>query len=144
MDSKNLIVNTDGGARGNPGPAGIGVSISAGKKELMYLSKYIGEKTNNEAEYLALVEAIKHLNEKKLSPTNIKFLLDSELVVKQVTGIYKVKKPHLMVFIDQITHELSLLKQRGCQNISFKHVPRALNKRADQLVNQALDEKLNG
>jgi ribonuclease HI len=131
-----LVINTDGGARGNPGPAGIGVVISTPEgRHLESFGKYIGETTNNQAEYLAVVEALKAAA--KYQPTKLRFILDSELVVKQLKGIYRVKHPDL-----QPLHAHILEHTRG-QAVSFEHVLRAKNKLADIEVNKAIDHHLS-
>src|SRR3989338_10637761 len=90
-----LVINTDGGARGNPGPAGIGVVIqSVDGKVLEKFGKYLGDnKTNNQAEYTAILEAMKAA--KRLAGTHLEFRMDSELAVRQLNHIYKVKNAYL-------------------------------------------------
>jgi ribonuclease HI len=134
-----IIINTDGGARGNPGPAGIGVTIveesGAAIKEL---KEYIGEQTNNVAEYEALILALKEtkkLFEGKLSDIEIEVRMDSELVVRQIEGRYKVKEPTLK---EKFAEVKKLLE--NIPNITFTHVRREQNTRADELVNEAIDE----
>lgn len=128
-----IITYTDGGARNNPGPAGIGVVLYDEDKKIVETYKeYIGEATNNQAEYRALVKALE-LAEKH-SPKEIECFLDSELVVKQVNKEYKVKDPDLHVLYNQVL-DLAMFK-----NISFHHVRREQNKLADKLVNEAIDE----
>jgi len=131
-----LFLNTDGGARGNPGPAGIGaVFTDEGGQVVAEFKEYIGETTNNDAEYRALI-----LGLTKAKDFNFKELecrLDSELVVKQLNGEYKVKGDHLKEHYNKIK-ELTFFAP-----VSFRHVPREQNKRADALVNRAIDEKLN-
>lgn len=135
-----LEIYTDGGARGNPGPAGIGAHAVADGSHLFDISMYIGETTNNVAEYTAAIKALEHLIENNLQYKQLDFYLDSQLVVKQVNGEYKVKQPHLQVLCHQIK---SLIKHTSTQNISpkisFHYIPREKNKIADSLVNQALD-----
>ncbi len=131
-----LIIHTDGGARGNPGPAGIGIVIETEDNELIEEYKeYIGETTNNQAEYQAVVKAFELL--KKYNTDVLEFFLDSELIVKQITGKYKVKNKDLAVHFVKIHNAEQLYK-----NVSFTHVRRAENKHADSLVNKALDEQL--
>ena len=92
--SEKLIIYTDGGARGNPGPAGIGAVVyDADKKVIAEISEYIGEGTNNQAEYKALLAGAKKA--KELGATAVDFFLDSELVVKQMRREYKIKEPTL-------------------------------------------------
>lgn len=125
---------TDGGARGNPGPAGIGAVLTIGEEQYLF-KKYIGETTNNQAEYQALIlgleEAIKH------GVKEIDCFLDSELVVKQLKREYKVKDKDLAT---QFVRVWNLMQQIG--KVTFTHVPRAENKIADRLVNEVLDEKM--
>ncbi|MEK9173395.1 MAG: ribonuclease HI family protein [Patescibacteria group bacterium] len=129
-----LVIYTDGGARGNPGPAALGVVV--GDKEY---SEYLGEMTNNKAEYLALVFALKKakalLGGKKAGGAEVEVRMDSELIVRQLNGIYKIKEPDLQpLFIEVWNLRLDFGK------VIFKHIPREQNKRADRLVNQALDK----
>ncbi len=130
---KKLIINTDGGSRNNPGPAGIGIVIYDELGNIIEEHKeYIGKATNNVAEYTALVIAIKRAQ--KFEPEEIECRLDSELVVKQLTGVYKVKEPGMKELFNQIK-DLIFFK-----NITFSHIRREFNKEADKLVNEALDE----
>jgi ribonuclease HI len=123
-----LIIYTDGGARGNPGPAGIGVHI-VGHKDY---KKYIGEATNNQAEYQAVVLALEKA--KELKAEEIDFFLDSELIVNQLNGKYKIKDKDLGKLFVKIWN----LKM-NFKKITFTHIPREKNKDADKLVNQAID-----
>lgn len=134
QQSKTLIINTDGGARGNPGPAGIGLVIKNETGELLYShGAYIGETTNNVAEYSALIKALEEAS--NLGATDVKINMDSELIVKQMTGVYKIKQPAL---IELAGKAQQLLKKFSSH--SFVHVRRELNKEADAMVNKALDE----
>lgn len=135
-----LIIHSDGGARGNPGSAGIGYVITDSNENIAFQgSEYIGETTNNVAEYQALQKALEHILEEDFKAKEIVCYLDSELVVKQLKGEYKIKKEHLF----QLSHSINLiikkLKQIGLEQISFIHVPREQNRQADSLVNQAID-----
>ena len=131
--NKLLIINTDGGARGNPGPAGIGLVIKTETGELLYAhGAYIGETTNNVAEYSALVKALEEAI--NLGATSVRIQMDSELIVKQMTGIYKIKQPALQELAAKV---ITLLKK--FQSHSFVHVRREFNKEADAKVNEALD-----
>ena len=137
----NIIIHTDGGARGNPGPAGVGVLIQIGEetKNRVEISKYIGNATNNQAEYRAVIEALKYLEENySNSDIEAKFYLDSELVVEQLNGRYKVKNEGLKPLFYE-AREL-ILKLGG--KISFSHILREKNHVADKLVNIAIDEAL--
>lgn len=125
---------SDGGARGNPGPAGIGfVVYDAQEQEIVRFKKHIGDATNNQAEYQALLEAIKQVE--SLGGQELVSYLDSELVVRQLSGVYKIKEPGLQPLAAEILRHTSKFKK-----IHFEHVPREKNKLADQLVNEALDE----
>ena len=131
-----VIIYTDGGARGNPGPAGIGVAIYDEKKTLLATYKsYIGEATNNQAEYQAVILALEKALE--MGAKSIDFKLDSELVVKQLRGEYKVKNEQLAVLVQDI-FQLS----NKFESINYSHVPREQNKLADKLVNEAIDENV--
>lgn len=126
---------TDGGARGNPGPAGIGVVIKDESGEVVYKKgKYIGKTTNNQAEYQALIFALEKAHE--LKATEVACYLDSELVVKQVKGEYKVKEPTLAMLYLKVWN----LKNKF-SSISFHHIYREKNVEADALVNLALDKQ---
>lgn len=135
MKYQKLQIYTDGGARGNPGPAGIGVVIWFGNELAGRHKSYIGEATNNQAEYKAVILAL--LEAKKLGAEEAECFLDSELVVKQLNREYKVKDKDLAPLFVQVWN-LSL----GFKKVTFQHVPREKNKEADKLVNEAIDEAL--
>jgi len=127
-----LVVHVDGGARGNPGPAAIGVVTSTPDGEVVdELAEPIGEATNNVAEYRALLRGLERARE--LGATEVALVNDSELVARQVQGAYKVKHPGLRPLYDQAMEAL-----RGFERWSVRSVPRAQNAHADQLVNAAL------
>ena len=131
-----LIINTDGGARGNPGPAGIGVVIADAYGKVIALYKdYIGTASNNAAEYRALILALHEA--RRLGAETLIINMDSELIVRQMQGRYKIKEPNLKVLAAEV---LNLIKH--FKNVAFRHVPREQNKRADALVNQAIDEAI--
>lgn len=133
---KKLKIFTDGGSRNNPGPAGIGFLIYDEAGEIiMEDGRYIGTATNNEAEYSALVEALKEA--KSLSGQELEVFMDSELIIRQLNGIYKVKDEKMKRLFD----EVQVLKM-GFVSVKFEHIKRELNKRADFLVNKALDEAM--
>lgn len=139
MGYNELWVFTDGGSRGNPGPAGVGVYIcEPSGHEIMRYKKYIGKATNNIAEYTALAEALNLL--KKFEPKAVKFHLDSELVVKQLNGEYRVKDENLRKIFYDVK---SLLVDLEVSEYEFVHVRRERNAVADALVNCALDEEGN-
>jgi ribonuclease HI len=130
-----FIIHTDGGARGNPGPAAIGVVIENSTGTVVHAEgKYIGETTNNQAEYQAVVLALEKAAE--LGGEELEFHLDSELVVRQLNGEYKVKNKDLALQFLKIHNLLPRFKK-----VKFKHVYREDNKLADELLNKALDER---
>lgn len=132
--SKKIILRTDGGARGNPGPAAIGVVLEDGKGNVLKeFGKYLGETTNNQAEYQALAAGLQEAL--SMNAEQVHCYLDSELVVKQLKREYRVKDENLATWFVKIWN----LSQKF-QSITFNHVPRAKNKRADALVNEALDQ----
>ncbi|PIR85596.1 ribonuclease H [Candidatus Kaiserbacteria bacterium CG10_big_fil_rev_8_21_14_0_10_44_10] len=137
---KKLIIHSDGGARGNPGPAAIGVVIETDDKEVLEeISEYIGESTNNIAEYTAVLRGLQVLKArygKETTDLEIDWKLDSELVVKQLAGEYKVKNPGLR----SIFLEIQDLRAHF-PKLSLSHVRREENKEADRLVNEALDKE---
>ena len=127
-------VHCDGGSRGNPGPSALGVVISTLKDEVIEeFGEYLGTQTNNYAEYSAVVAALGKLSDMKL--TEADFYLDSELIVKQLNGIYRVKNPG-MIELNSKVKELA----KG-MNLTFTHVYREENKLADAMVNQVLDSQ---
>lgn len=129
-----LVLFTDGGARGNPGPAGIGIVIYAsGEHPIKQIGKHIGNVTNNQAEYKALIEGLAEAG--KLDATEVICFLDSELVVRQLNGQYKVKESELKKLIAEVFRVSNKFLR-----VEYKHVPREKNKLADQLVNEALDK----
>ena len=125
---------TDGGARGNPGPAGIGAVLTIGEEQYVF-KKYIGETTNNQAEYQALILGLDEAIKRGIK--EIHCFLDSELVVKQLKREYKVKDNDLAI---QFVKVWNMMQQIG--KVTFTHVPRAENKIADRLVNEVLDERM--
>jgi len=135
--NKKIKIFSDGGARGNPGPAGIGAVVFDEKDEILSThKKYIGETTNNQAEYKALILGLEEAL--KLKPQEVECFLDSELVVKQVRREYKVKNKELAKRFVEVWN----LSQKF-QKITFFHVRREKNTIADGLVNEAIDEKMN-
>lgn len=133
FSEEKLIIYTDGGARGNPGPAAIGVVVGSKK-----YGEYIGETTNNIAEYKAVIFALKKakalIGKKKAAEAEIEVNLDSELIERQLNGEYKILDEDLQpLFIEVWNLKLDFKK------VEFKHIPREKNKVADRLVNEALD-----
>ncbi|MFA5954437.1 MAG: ribonuclease HI family protein [Patescibacteria group bacterium] len=130
---KVVHIHTDGGARGNPGPAALGVYITDELGVLLQeFGRYLGIATNNQAEYQALIAALEAA--KKFEPELVHCYLDSELVVKQMKREYRVKHVDLQPLFLKAWNAAASFKK-----ISFTHVPRARNKEADRLVNAALD-----
>jgi ribonuclease HI len=133
-----LIIHTDGGARGNPGPAAIGAVLKDESGQLLAeVSEYIGETTNNQAEYKAVIAALDKAAE--LEAKRLDFFLDSLLVVEQLNGNYKVKNKDLAPLFVKIHNQ-----RLGFIKTTFSHVRREFNKEADALVNKALDARVAG
>ena len=132
MDKISLY--TDGGSRNNPGEAAIGIVLKDKDKILRKLGKPIGIATNNEAEYTALIEGLKiSLNE---GAKEVECFVDSELVAKQLKGLYKIKEPRLQTLCIKVK-EL----EKKFNEVTYTHIPRKENSIADSLVNKALDSK---
>lgn len=130
---KHLISYTDGGARGNPGPAAFGYVIKTPDGETVAAhGEYIGRTTNNQAEYKGILAAIRKARE--LGAETLEMRMDSELAVKQLTGEYRVKDPDLANLYMLIHNERIFLRR-----VTFTHVRREQNKEADAKVNEALD-----
>lgn len=130
-----LVVHVDGGSRGNPGPAGAGVTISSDDGALVHeAAHFLGSQTNNAAEYLALIRALQRVE--KCDVQFVTVCSDSELLVKQITGEYRVKSPTLARLYEQV--QFLLLKM---PRWAIRHVKREQNKRADELANLAMDRR---
>ncbi len=134
MKEEEIVVHTDGGARGNPGPSACAFVAEINGKIIQQESSYLGTSTNNYAEYQGVLLALKWLV-KNFSTTTSTFYLDSELVVRQLNGIYKVKDKKLIELFDKIKDLSKSLNYA----ITYKHIPRTQNKIADFLVNKELD-----
>ncbi len=151
---ESLILFSDGGSRGNPGPAAYGVVLYSSREKLEYLSKepnkiksrleqiteksnYLGFTTNNQAEWQGLLAGLELATKYQKAQTKLRVYLDSELVVKQLLGEYKVKNAELKTLFEKA----KVLRQ-GFGYIEFIHVRRELNSMADELVNQVLNKKL--
>ncbi len=134
-----LIINTDGGSRGNPGPAALGVTVQDAAGQVVYEhGEVLGTATNNEAEYQAVLHSLTWLQTHLPTQpelTKVTWKLDSKLVVEQLLRHWKIKEPRMLALAQQCWSILAQLKV----STQFQHVPRAENKRADELVNQALD-----
>lgn len=134
---KKATLHSDGGARGNPGPAGIGFVLKTEGKESIEHGEYIGEATNNQAEYRALLAGMERAREAGVK--NLACFLDSELVVKQLRGLYRVKNHGLKLLYEEAR---ALAGQFA--EVSFNHVARERNKEADRLVNKAINKAARG
>jgi ribonuclease HI len=139
METK-IKIFADGGSRGNPGPSASAFVVLKKKEVVHSESKLLGQSTNNKAEYTAVILALKWLvkNKKNISESEINFFLDSELVVKQLTGLYKIKNSALKVLASTAK---SLENKLGMQ-VKYFYIKRERNKLADALVNKSLDENL--
>lgn len=129
-----VVIHTDGGSRNNPGDAGIGVVIAEGGAIVAEISEFIGTATNNVAEYTAVIRALEWCVEAGRTGEPLAFRLDSKLVVEQVQGNWKVKEPSLRPFVERVRELAALFP-----SVTYTHVPRAENKEADRLVNEAID-----
>lgn len=130
-----FIIHTDGGARGNPGPAAIGVVIEKNGTIITEYGKAIGDTTNNVAEYTAVLSALQYLESLHEEIHAITFVLDSLLVTNQLLGVFKIKD----IKLQKLAQEVKLLEKKLCGKVIYTAVRRELNKRADFFVNQALD-----
>ena len=130
---KSLVLHFDGGSRGNPGPAGIGVSLCDEDGTPLYeLAEFLGRCTNNVAEYTALLRGLAAA--RRIGATRVRVHSDSELLVRQINGQYKVKSPDLKPLYLKVT---ALMEQIG--DVTVGHVYREGNERADELANMAMD-----
>jgi len=135
------IMYTDGGSRGNPGPAALGVVIFNGQGERMKsYGEFLGEKTNNEAEYEAVIFGLKKMKQlfggAQMKKASILVRSDSELLVSQLNHKYKIEAPHIAEFFIKIWN---LMLDFG--EVQFEHVRREQNKESDRMVNEALDKE---
>lgn len=137
-----LVIHTDGGSRGNPGPAAAGVVFLYDGEVLKEEGKYLGLQTNNEAEYQAVQLALEFVPEliKTYEVSEITWKLDSMLVVQQLSKVWKIKEPRMATFAQDIWKKLSALGLKS----TFTYVPRAENAAADAVVNLTLDSQANG
>jgi ribonuclease HI len=130
---KKLIIHTDGGSRGNPGPAGIGVIIKTPEGEVVAtIARFLGKTTNNQAEYRAIIAGIHKAHD--LEAEEVDFYMDSELAVKQLNREYKVRNKDLQPLFVEIYNQTLNFKK-----VKFHHVRREYNKEADALANEAMD-----
>jgi ribonuclease HI len=132
-----VTIHIDGGSRGNPGPAGAGVVLRDGQGAILYQAGlYLGRATNNVAEYRGLLAGLKAAADLKAS--QVRVVSDSELLVRQMNGQYRVKNEGLKPLYEQAKQLAG-----GFSRCAFQHVRRELNKEADHLVNQAIDARRN-
>ncbi len=136
LDNKKILVYTDGGARGNPGPAACGYAIN-GKG----YGEFLGIKTNNQAEYQGLISALKKVKslvgKDQSKKIEVEVRMDSELIVRQMNNQYKISDEKMQIMYVEV-HNLTL----DFKKVNFIHVPREQNKLADTMVNDALDQNL--
>lgn len=134
------VIHADGGSRGNPGPAAAGFTITGPGMTPVEVGEYLGETTNNVAEYTAAIRALAKLKSllgtEKAKGATVRVHADSELLVKQMNRQYKVKDPGLMQLFVQLHNALL-----DFGSVSFTHVPRERNRDADRMVNDALDRQ---
>ena len=139
---KKIIIYTDGGSRGNPGKAAIGIVFCNEKEQIIKkFNEYLGDNlTNNDAEYKAIIFALKKFKSvfgKAIAETSeVEVRADSELVIKQLNGDYRLSDPKIQQFFIEIWN-----LKFDFESIKFKHIPREKNKEADRLVNEALDQE---
>lgn len=129
-----LLIYTDGGSRNNPGEAGIGAVIYQGEQKIAEISEYLGVRTNNWAEYQAVIRALEEIQSRGITERPIEIRMDSKLVVEQLSGNWKIKEPTLM---PQAARAKELMAE--CGEVLLTHVRREFNKEADALANLAMD-----
>lgn len=137
-----LIIHADGGARGNPGPSAYGIVITDEPgKQIAKLGKVLGIRTNNQAEYSGVIAALEFIHNilfKKIKISELDFYLDSDLIVNQLSGRYKIKSPELALLAIKAKN----LEKEISIPVIYKHIPREQNKLADKIVNQVLDSQM--
>jgi ribonuclease HI len=137
---QHIVIYADGGSRGNPGPSGAGAVVFEGKEVIAEVSLFLGTATNNIAEYTAILEGLKAAKKKLgasvLKRAHVEVRMDSELVIRQLLGRYKVKHPNLKPLFAQVQAEV----EKHFPNITYTHVPRDKNAYADRLANDAMDK----
>lgn len=130
-----LTIYTDGASRGNPGKASYGFVVFNGQKKNIYQEgKYLGIKTNNFAEYTAVLKALEYVTKNFSSAATVKFFMDSKLVAEQLSGRWKIKSRNLISLINAIKSLSETFKE-----VNYTHIPRAMNMLADAQANKALD-----
>jgi len=136
MADTRFSLYTDGASRGNPGPGGAGSVIRDGEGTVIAtLKKYLGLCTNNEAEYQALIMGLEEAVRRGCSRLDI--FLDSELLVRHISGAYRIKSKNLLKYFNQVKNLLSLF-----ESYTITHIDRSLNRAADRLANEAIDENV--
>lgn len=130
---RQLEIYIDGASKGNPGPAGIGIIVCQDGEVLKNISSYIGNTTNNFAEYMALIYALQEAL--LLKAESIKINTDSQLLYRQIRREYKVKNPNILGLFNQVLHLMS-----GFKGVSVDYIPRKANRGADKLANHAIKE----
>jgi len=144
MKKEKIIIYTDGGARGNPGPAGAGAVITSERGDVIKeCKKSLGVMTNNEAEYEAVLLGLNELKKKfgkeKIKNFEMEVRMDSELVARQLSGEYQIKEEHLFPYFIKIWN----FQVKDFPKIKFTHIPREKNKAADRLANDAIDDSVS-
>ncbi|MBI4342200.1 MAG: ribonuclease HI family protein [Candidatus Omnitrophica bacterium] len=135
--TRSCEIYIDGASRGNPGPSGVGAAFfDGGSKPVKQLSRYLGETTNNVAEYLALIYALQDALRERYAVVMVK--TDSELLARQLSGQYRVRDPQL-----RILHDLAAHLIEGFDRCAVTHVPRTQNRLADRLAGQAADHRVD-
>jgi len=132
---KKVEIYIDGASKGNPGPSGIGVVICNNGETIKNISSYIGNATNNVAEYTALIYALEEAL--ILKAQTLKINTDSQLLYRQIKRIYKVKNPNIIGLYNQVLHLIPAFKE-----VSFSNIPRQENRGADKLATQAIKQQL--
>jgi len=132
-----IIIYTDGASRGNPGLSAVGVVIFDGEKVLAEIRTFLGEQTNNWAEYEAVIQALEKAHELGLTKRDIEIRLDSKLVAEQLSGNWKIKKETLQAQYDKAQKIL----KKGFGEVTYVHIRREKNTYADRLANEAIDNR---
>jgi len=133
-----VVIYTDGGSRNNPGEAGVGAVLYDGAVKRAEISEYIGVQTNNYAEYEAVIRALKKAKALGFASREIEVRMDSELVARQLSGVYQIKEETLWPQYMRVHNMLV----KDFKNIRFLHIPREKNKEADALANVAMDREI--
>jgi ribonuclease HI len=137
METKKIIVHTDGGSRGNPGAAAIGIVIESNGSVLTEIGEYIGVTTNNVAEYTAALRALEWIIAHPQGESlQVSMCLDSQLVVRQLSGVYKIKDAKMK----DLSSLVKKLERQLPGTVTYTSIPREENSAADRLVNMALDQ----